>query len=250
VAGFLGDNQNFATGAPTDAYNYLSVVAALVAPLSRGTISISSADTKDQPLIDPRWLTDPADQAVAVAAYKRLREFFATQAMAPVLIGPEYFPGGTQTDEELLALIKKGFNTVWHASCTCKMGTTNDNMAVVDSKAKVFGVDKLRVVDASAFPVLPPGHPVSTVCEYIRPYAAFMKLLMIGYRLTSVVQMRWQRRLQIRSRRTEEEKETSTNEGISVVSKELVSCLIISLLIIASPLLSYFCILFFCSRCT
>ncbi|KAF7505219.1 hypothetical protein GJ744_001148 [Endocarpon pusillum] len=83
--------------------------------------------------------------------------------MAPVLIGPEYFPGGNQTDSKLLALIRKGLNKVWHASCTNKMGKADDKMAVIDSSAKVFGVNKLRVVDASAFPVLPPGHPMSTV---------------------------------------------------------------------------------------
>ena len=51
----------------------------------------------------------------------------------------------------------------WHAAATCKMGRTNDTMAVVDSKARVIGVQNLRVVDASAFALLPPGHPISTV---------------------------------------------------------------------------------------
>lgn len=171
VAGFMGDNQNYATGGPTDSYNYATIVAALIAPLSRGTVSISSANMADPPLIDPKWLVDPTDQAVAIAAYKRVREFFSTKAVAPVLIGPEYYPGtnGTQTDEQLLAIIKKSFNTVWHASCTCKMGKTTDKMAVVDSKAKVIGVSGLRVVDASSFALLPPGHPVSTICEYPFP---------------------------------------------------------------------------------
>ena len=45
------------------------------------------------------------------------------------------------------------------------MGKRNDSMAVVDSKAKVIGVQGLRVVDAAAFPLLPPGHPQSTVCK-------------------------------------------------------------------------------------
>lgn len=49
--------------------------------------------------------------------------------------------------------------TVWHASCTCKMGKIDDPDAVVDSKAKVIGVTGLRVVDASSFALLPPGHP-------------------------------------------------------------------------------------------
>lgn len=175
VGGFLGDNNNYALNTPTDGYNYVSVVAALVAPLSRGTVSISSADTADPPVIDPRWLTNPTDQAVAIAAYKRLHELFATKAMAPVLIGPEYFPGGTgnQSDTELLATIRRSFNTVWHASCTCKMGKRDDQMAVVDSNAKVIGVEKLRVVDVSAFALLPPGHPMSTVCELSRQLSVF-----------------------------------------------------------------------------
>jgi choline dehydrogenase len=44
------------------------------------------------------------------------------------------------------------------------MGKESDPMAVLDSKARVYGVSGLRVVDASAFPLLPPGHPTSTVC--------------------------------------------------------------------------------------
>jgi choline dehydrogenase len=167
AAAYMGDNVNYALSTPTDGFNYAAVLAALVAPLSRGTVTISSADTADPPIIDPRWLTDPADQAVAVAAYKRLRQLFAAKSMAPVLIGPEFYPGlnGTTTDEELLAVIKRSFQTVWHASCTCQMGKKDDKMAVVDQSAKVIGVEKLRVVDASAFALLPPGHPSSTVCE-------------------------------------------------------------------------------------
>ncbi|KAI9654952.1 MAG: hypothetical protein M1821_005705 [Bathelium mastoideum] len=165
VGGFLGDNSDYDLITPTDGYNYVSVIAALVSPLSRGTVSIASSNMSDAPVINPNWLTDPTDQAVAVAAYKRLRQLFSTRAMAPVLIGPEYYPGhnGTQGDAELLDIIKTGYQTVWHASCTNKMGKTNDPMAVVDSKAQVIGVKNLRVVDASSFPLLPPGHPISTI---------------------------------------------------------------------------------------
>lgn len=168
VGGYLGDNWNYALSTPTDGFNYGTVVAALVAPLSRGTVTISSADTADPPVIDPRWLTHPADQQVAVAAFNRVRALFATKAMAPVLIGPEYYPGlkGTQTDDQLLAQVRRSFQTVWHASCTCRMGKKNDPNAVVDPIAKVIGVRRLRVVDASSFALLPPGHPVSTICKF------------------------------------------------------------------------------------
>jgi len=122
----------------------------------------------DPPVVDPGWLTHPTDQAVAVAGFKRARAIFQTDALKPVLIGPEYFPGaglGVQTDEQILTHVRKSFGTVFHASCTCRMGKTTDAMAVVDSQARVIGTTGLRVVDASAFPLLPPGHPVATICE-------------------------------------------------------------------------------------
>ena len=166
IAGYFGYQNNFITGSPNDGYNYASSIIALVAPLSRGNITISSADMADQPVINPNWLTDPTDVQVAIAGYKRVRQLFATKAMAPVLIGPEYFPGpSVKTDAELLHLIRQSLNTVFHAAATCSMGKTSDPKAVVDSKARVIGVKSLRVVDASAFPLLPPGHPQSTVCK-------------------------------------------------------------------------------------
>lgn len=92
--------------------------------------------------------------------------------MKDVLVGQEYFPGlKHQSDADLLGIIKKTLMTIFHASCTCKMGTRDDPTAVVDNRARVFGVTNLRVVDASAFPFLPPGHPQSTVCVY--PFLEF-----------------------------------------------------------------------------
>jgi len=52
---------------------------------------------------------------------------------------------------------------VWHAACTCRMGKEEDPNAVVDSKARVFGIKGLRVVNASSFAFLSPGHPQSTI---------------------------------------------------------------------------------------
>jgi choline dehydrogenase len=167
MSGFLGYQHNFIRDAPTDGYNYATVSTALVAPLSRGTINIMSDDTKDPPIINPNWLSDPADREVLIAGFKRTRQLFQSDAMQPILIGEEYFPGNAvQTDEEILALIRKATSTVFHAAATCAMGKRNDSNAVVDTKARVFGVNNLRVVDASAFPILPPGHPTATVCKH------------------------------------------------------------------------------------
>ena len=126
----MGDNVDYSTN-PVDGSNYAAVVAAIVAPLSRGTVSIRSNDTSDAPLIDPRWLTHPTDRAVAVAGQRRLRELFATKSMKGVVVGERAYPpasNGNETDAELLEEVRKGFNTVWHAACTCKMGKKEDEI--------------------------------------------------------------------------------------------------------------------------
>lgn len=162
----MGDFSNLLLNQPFDGYNYGTILAAIVSPLSRGNVTIRSASVTDKPIINPNWLTSDTDAQLAVAAFKRAREAFASDAMKPVLIGDEYFPGQqVSTDEQILDLIRNTLMTVWHASCTCKMGKSDDPSAVVDSQARVYGVNNLRVVDASAFPFLPPGHPQSTVCK-------------------------------------------------------------------------------------
>jgi 5-(hydroxymethyl)furfural/furfural oxidase len=58
-------------------------------------------------------------------------------------------------DEALEAFVRKSTIGVWHASCSCRMGAADDPMAVVDNVGRVKGVQGLRVVDASIFPVVP-----------------------------------------------------------------------------------------------
>ena len=58
-------------------------------------------------------------------------------------------------DEALEAFVRKAAIGVWHASCTCRMGRADDPMSVVDTQGRVKGVQGLRVVDASIFPVVP-----------------------------------------------------------------------------------------------
>lgn len=175
--GYVGAFTNLFTTQPDDGYQYATVLAALVAPQSRGTVSISSADATDLPLVDPRWLTDPTDQSVAVAAYRRVRQAFGSGAMAPVLADTaEYFPGAeVHTDEQVLGTVRDTLMTVYHASCTARMGRADDPTAVVDSRARVIGVQRLRVVDASSFALLPPGHPQSTVYAFAEKIADDIK---------------------------------------------------------------------------
>ncbi|PYH93936.1 GMC oxidoreductase [Aspergillus ellipticus CBS 707.79] len=170
---FLGNFSDPIKYQPRDGADYATIIGTLIAPTSRGNVTIISGDTDDLPIINPNWLATKTDQEVAVAVYRRVREAFHSRGMAPIVVGDEYFPGNqVQSDEEILEVIKNTVMPIFHASCTCKMGIRNDTMAVVDSQAKVFGVDGLRVVDASAFPILPPGHPQSVVYMLAEKIAA------------------------------------------------------------------------------
>ena len=162
ASGAVGNQSNYLTQDPKDGFNYASVATALVAPLSRGNISINSTSMSDPPLINPNWLSDSADIELSIAAFKRQRQVWAY--MRNLTIGLEKIPGpAVQSDDEILNFIRRTMAPVWHAAATCKMGHISDNMAVVDTRARVYGVRGLRVVDASSFPFLPPGHPQATI---------------------------------------------------------------------------------------
>ncbi|KAF9059459.1 hypothetical protein BDP27DRAFT_1385798 [Rhodocollybia butyracea] len=172
---FIGNWSAPDVSQPTSG-SFGSVAAGVVAPLSRGNVTITSADTNDLPLINPNWLDHPSDIAVILAGYKRVRQLFATSSVERVLNGSESFPGAQYTtDDELLDQIRGSCMTIWHASATCKMGSPNDTFAVVNPHAQVIGVQHLRVVDASSFALLPPGHPQSVVCQFaiIKPNGLF-----------------------------------------------------------------------------
>ncbi|KAI1874081.1 uncharacterized protein JN550_002660 [Neoarthrinium moseri] len=161
---WYGNASVFTADDPHDGTAYSTMAVALAAPLSRGTITIKSADVAKPPAIDPGFLTDRGDVEVAVAGFKRARQFWQQSSLDGLLVGGEAFPGDSvQTDDEIEANIRRNFNTVYHGSCTCAMGRSDDPKAVVDSKGRVYGVQGLRVIDASAFPLLPPGHPQATV---------------------------------------------------------------------------------------
>ncbi|KAL8917610.1 MAG: hypothetical protein Q9172_005773 [Xanthocarpia lactea] len=165
LGAYLGYQENLATGDPNDGYNYASLAISIVAPLSRGNLTLASPDAAVAPLINPNWLTHRADMDVAIAGFKRVRAFWQTDSMRRFTVGEEAFPGlqQVQSDAQIEDIIKKSMNTIYHAACTCAMGRANDTSAVVDTQGRVYGVSGLRVVDASSFPILPPGHPQATV---------------------------------------------------------------------------------------
>ncbi|KAM0718331.1 hypothetical protein Q7P37_006663 [Cladosporium fusiforme] len=159
--GASGYNRNYRTADPEDGYNYATISVVVVSPFSRGNVTISSPDASVQPVINPNWLTAPEDIDIAVAGFKRIREIWSN---INVTIGEEYLPGpNVSSDGQIADFMRQSAFTLYHAAATCKMGKRDDALAVVDPHARVYGVHGLRVVDAAAFPFLPPGHPQATV---------------------------------------------------------------------------------------
>jgi choline dehydrogenase len=121
-----------------------------------GSVSLKSSDPQDAPVIRINFLQHEADVQKSVAAIKLTRQLFHNSAFDQFR-GAEIAPGANVTsDEALIAYIRNTGSTVWHPVGTCKMGT--DSMAVVDPELRVYGVEGLRVVDASIMPTIVTGN--------------------------------------------------------------------------------------------
>jgi choline dehydrogenase len=121
-------------------------------PLSRGYVEAQSPRPEEQPLINPRYFSEETDKRAAIAGLKWIRKLFAAPALAKYVVA-ETVPGkNVQSDDELLQYVKQTGGTVFHATCTCKMG--QDLLAVVDDRLRVHGLERLRVIDASVMPAV------------------------------------------------------------------------------------------------
>lgn len=140
----------------------------LVQPFSTGEVSLRSAHPLDSPLINPNYLSRDADYQVFVKALELIREIANARAFED-LNGGELAPG--EGDPE--GFIRSQSSTLWHPAGTCKIG--HDAMAVVDPHLRVYGVDGLRVADASVMPTVTSGNTVAA-CFMIGEKAADMIL--------------------------------------------------------------------------
>jgi choline dehydrogenase-like flavoprotein len=134
-------------------------------PRSRGRVWLGSPDPDVPPLIDPRYFTDPDghDERTLLTGMRMARRIAATEPMAGWL-ARELHPGpAVVDDDELSAVARATHHTVYHVSCTCRMGADADPLAVLDPQLRVRGVRGLSVADASAFPSLTTVNPVVAV---------------------------------------------------------------------------------------
>jgi choline dehydrogenase len=121
-------------------------------PESRGYVEARSADPRDQPAINPNYLAEDRDRRTIIAGMRTVRDWFNAPALKQFLVA-ETLPGrDVQTDDEFLAYARQTGTTVFHATCSCRMGP--DVMAVVDDRLRVHGLEGLRVIDASVMPAV------------------------------------------------------------------------------------------------
>ena len=125
---------------------------------SRGTVTLKSGDPHDKPKILFNYMSHPDDWAEMRACVRLTREIFQQPAFA-AFRGREIQPGAdTVSDAQIDAFIAEHVESALHPSCTCKMGSPRDPMAVVDPELRVIGVQGLRVVDSGVMPTITTGN--------------------------------------------------------------------------------------------
>ena len=145
-----------AFGQPLHAFDAITAAVCNLRPLSRGSVRLRSADPDEPPAIQPNYLSDPADQAVALDSIALTRRILAAPSLAPYR-PVEFLPGAEiQDDDALLAAIGRIATTIFHPVGTCRMGPDEDS--VVDPRLRFRGLAGLRVADASIMPTIVSGN--------------------------------------------------------------------------------------------
>jgi choline dehydrogenase len=136
-----------------------TVNSTFLRPESVGSVSLSSANPLDEPLIDPRYLSEARDREMAIQQVRTIREVLAQPEIARY-IKKERLPGAkAQSDSDIMAYVRQYASCDYHPVGTCRMGTGDD--AVVDPELKVHGLNGLRVIDASIMPRLVSGNTMA-----------------------------------------------------------------------------------------
>jgi choline dehydrogenase len=144
------------SGFPIPVGHGYGINVALLRPRSRGTLKLAGPDPRTAPLIDPRFLSDPADLPPLIAGLKLARRILADTSFKS-LHGREIAPGTAVSDDAgLEEYVRRTCGTVFHPCGTCRMGS--DEQSVVDPELRVRGLEGLRVADASIFPRIITGN--------------------------------------------------------------------------------------------
>lgn len=143
-------------GDPLHKFNAITPSVCNLRPSSRGHVRIKSANWRDYPAISLNYLATDEDRQVAINGLRFTRRIMASKPLAP-FEPQEWKPGpDLESDDDLLRAAGELGTTIFHPVGTCKMG--NDELAVVNDRLQVHGVDRLRVIDASIMPRITSGN--------------------------------------------------------------------------------------------
>jgi choline dehydrogenase len=133
-------------------------------PKSRGTVTLTSSNPLDRPLIDPKYFSEPDDMRMTKELIRQNIEILLSKPLREISHGD--IPLNPDDDGELEAFMRRRASTSWHPTSTCRMG--QDEHAVVAPDLRVRGIDRLRVCDASVMPMMISGNtnaPVIMIAE-------------------------------------------------------------------------------------
>ena len=143
---------------PPEIGPWFGFVIVAIQPHSRGALTLRSNNAADAPVIQPNYMSCETDIQVLRRGIEMSREFSRTKALSEYDAG-EVFLGPDKTENEIREFILNNCSTIWHPVGTCKMG--RDPLAVVDPQLRVYGLQGLRVADASIMPAITAGNPAA-----------------------------------------------------------------------------------------
>jgi choline dehydrogenase-like flavoprotein len=163
-------------GSANSTSSQVSINAALLHPLSRGSSHIQSTDPRQSPKIDPKYLSHPLDIEIFARHILHIKTLMQAQPLISVTVpGGKMFPSKLDNLEDAKAWVKESSITQYHPSGTCAM-MPKDMGGVVSDRLVVHGTENLRVVDASIFPIIQKGPFVSSVYAVAEKAADLIKL--------------------------------------------------------------------------
>jgi choline dehydrogenase len=164
-------------GEPLHTFPAFTASVANLHPTSRGFVRLKSTDPADKPAIQPNYLATDEDRRVAADSLRLTRRIVAQPALKPFQ-PVEHLPGAQISDGDEAGLVKAAGDigtTIFHPVGTAKMGRDSDPMAVVDERLRMFGLERIRVIDASVMPTITSGNTNSPTIMIAEKGAAMIR---------------------------------------------------------------------------
>ena len=164
-------------GEPLHTFPAFTASVTNVHPTSRGFVRLKSADPADKPAIQPNYLATDEDRRVAADSIRVTRRIVAQPALQ-AFHPNEILPGEAARSDDDASLVKAAGDvgtTIFHPVGTAKMGRDSDPMAVVDERLRLFGLERIRVVDASVMPTITSGNTNSPTIMIAEKGAAMIR---------------------------------------------------------------------------